>query len=125
MSRLQEFAYKAAPDQPPPAPTPAISGQEKLMEREGMHPATLLPRRVPLSDLICNTPAREEAAQNVSPDDKVVWKLSPKKVLGAAASSQENQHPRETSFINFIHHNSPHVSVESMLSFQLMGRCQA
>jgi len=115
MSGLQDFAYNPAPDQPPPAagaPAREISGQERGMEKEGMHPATPLPRRVPLSDLISNTPAREEAAQNVSPDDKVVWKLSPKKVLEAPASSQENQPPRKTSFLNFTQENSPHVSVK-------------
>jgi len=69
-----------------------------------MHPATPVPRRVPLSDLISNTPMREDSAQDVSPDDKVVWKLSPKKILEAPSASQESPSQQDTIFLNLMEH---------------------
>jgi hypothetical protein len=88
---------------------------------EGMHPATPVPRRVPLSDLISNTPIRGEVAQEVSPDDKVVWKLSPKKILEAPSASQESPPQQETIFLNLMEH--PHVvTVKAFIYSMLIGR---
>jgi hypothetical protein len=93
------------------------------MEEEGMHPATPVPRRVPLSDLISNTPIRREAAQDVSPDDKVVWKLSPKKILEAPSASQESPSQQETIFLNLMEHPLA-VAVQVLICSMLIARRQ-
>jgi hypothetical protein len=124
MAKLQNFAYKRPLDPPAPptvAPSPAQSSQDRIMAEEGRHPDTPFPRRVPLSDLISNTPIRGEAVQEVSPDDKVVWKLSPKKILDVPSASQERPSQQETIFLNLME-NPLVVTVKVLIFSLLIGR---
>jgi hypothetical protein len=93
MSKLQSFAFKPT--------TPAqSSSQEDMTEVE--HPATPMPHKIPLSDLMSNTPRRHETGTDGSPEDKVVWKLSPNKVVDVPTTSQESPNAKMTTFLNFL-----------------------
>ena len=93
MSKLQSFAFKpTTPAQP--------SSQEDMTEVQ--HPATPMPQKIPLSDLMSNTPRRHETGTDGSPEDKVVWKLSPNKVVEVSTASQESPNAKMTTFLNFL-----------------------
>lgn len=73
MSKSQSLTYR------PATPGPS-SSQEQVIDPESDCLATpMIPQRIPLSELILNTPKTGETAQNVSPEEKVIWKLTPKK----------------------------------------------
>ena len=91
MSKLQNFAY---------APVTKTETPSSQSDEVG-DPATPMPRRIPLSDLMLNTPRRNDGGVDVSPEDKVVWKLSPSKILEGISASQDPG-PRTTKFINFL-----------------------
>jgi hypothetical protein len=62
--------------------------------------ATPMPQRIPLSDLMSNTPRTVESV-DVSPgEDKVVWKMSPKNT--ARPASQESPNGRITTFLSIL-----------------------
>jgi hypothetical protein len=90
MDKLQRFAY---------ASMPAPSSQENQGETRLPTPATPMPQRIPLSDLMSNTPKAADNAQEISPSEKIVWKLSPKKTPGQASASQGS--PNAT-FLNLL-----------------------
>jgi hypothetical protein len=93
MNKLQSFAFKPTiPAQP--------SSQEDMTEVE--HPATPMPQKIPLSDLMSNTPRRHETGADGSPEDKVVWKLSPNKTVDVPTTSQESPNAKMTTFLNFL-----------------------
>jgi hypothetical protein len=96
MSKLQNFAYKS-----PLTKAGMPSSQE--VEEGVIDPTTPMPERVPLSDLISNTPRRQDGGPDVSPQDKVVWKLSPSKILEGLSGSQETDNT--TKFINFLNND--------------------
>ena len=98
MNKLQGFAYKPTI---PVVPQPSTQESPTLGE-EIEHPATPMPQRISLTDLMSNTPRRQETAQDVSPEEKVVWKLSPKKILEIHGSSQESTGPNTTTFLNLL-----------------------
>ena len=95
MNKLQKFAYKPSN---PTVPAPTSSQDDTVTE----DPATPIPQRVPLSDLLSNTPIRQGICQEVSPEEKVVWKLSPKKILEVSFPSQESPRGNETTFLNLL-----------------------
>jgi hypothetical protein len=97
MDKLQRFAYKPTTPVGPPS-----TQQSPTVLEEVEHPATPMPQRIPLSDLISNTPIRQETSQNISPEEKVVWKLSPKKILEIPRSSQVAPRPNTTTFLNLL-----------------------
>jgi hypothetical protein len=95
MSKLENFAYKSPLTK---ADTP--SSQEGLSE-DMVDPATPMPRKIPLSDLMSNTPRRQDGGPDVSPEEKVVWKLSPTKILEGVSASQD-PNARMTNFLSFL-----------------------
>ena len=66
------------------------------------HPATPMPQKIPLSDLMSNTPRRRETGTDGSPEDKVVWKISPNKIVEVQTASQESPNAKMTTFLNFL-----------------------
>ena len=98
MNKLQGFAYKPTT----PVVRPPSTQESPMMREEVDHPATPMPQRIPLSDLMSNTPRTQESNQNVSPEEKVVWKLSPKKILELPRASQEAPRSNTTTFLNLL-----------------------
>jgi hypothetical protein len=96
MSKLQNFAYKS--------PTKVDTPSSQEIREEVIDPATPMPQRVPLSDLMSNTPRRQDGGPDVSPQDKVVWKLSPLKILEGLSASQDMDN-NTTKSINFLNDN--------------------
>src|SRR5271170_4511638 len=112
MNKLQNFAYN---------PNQSHSSQEASNEEEESHPATPLPQRIPLSDLMSNTPRRQEDTNHdVSPEEKVVWKLSPKKTIGEPFASQESPNvtttttTTATTFLNLLNEDERQPKVCSL-----------
>lgn len=70
-----------------------------------------MPRRVPLSDLISSTPRTVETTQDVSPEDKVVWKFSPNNKSNGMPSSESRSSPssKMTSFYNILNDDQKKV----------------
>src|SRR5437762_14369186 len=93
MTKLQNFAYKAT--------TPARPTSTDVVDtRPGENIATPVPQRIPLSDLMSNTPRTVESV-DVSPgEDKIVWKMSPKNTVGQA--SQESPNGKITTFLSIL-----------------------
>jgi len=95
MNKLQSFVYKT--------PTPALEPRQQHSTEKVQNPATPMPQRIPLSDLISSTPStRQENGQDISPDEKIVWKLSPKRAVMVAHTSQESPNAKMTDFMNFL-----------------------
>jgi hypothetical protein len=106
MSKLQNFAYKS----------PIIKADTPSSQEAGetvADPATPMPQRIPLSDLMSNTPTRHDGGPDVSPEDKVVWKLSPTKVLEGISASQD-PNARMTSFLNFLNNDENKKKVSTL-----------
>lgn len=98
MNKLQTFAYKHT--------TPAVSAPSSSQDDTVMEdPATPMPQRIPLSDLMSNTPRRQGSSEEVSPEEKVVWKLSPKKLLDVSFAPQEGPRANTTTFLNLLNDN--------------------
>lgn len=93
LSKLQSFAFK-------PTMSAEQSSQEAMTEVE--HPATPMPQKIPLSDLMSNTPKRQETVTDESPEDKVVWKITPKKAIAPPTASQESQSDKMTTFLSLL-----------------------
>ena len=93
LNKLQSFAFK-------PTNSADRSSQEVMAEVE--HPATPMPQKIPLSDLMSNTPKRQETVTDESPEDKVVWKLTPKKAIEPPTASQESQNDKMTTFLSLL-----------------------
>jgi hypothetical protein len=94
MSKLQAFAYN------PTTPVlPSPSGQDDAILED---PATPMARRVPLSDIMSSTPRRQGSSHEVSPDERVVWKISPKRGLEVQFASQESPPGSETRILNLL-----------------------
>jgi hypothetical protein len=97
MSKLQSFAFK------PPSTTLAENAMSEGDTMEGLeHPATPMAQRISLSELMSNTPTRQESSQEVSPEEKVVWKLTPKKTPAKPTASQESPNAKMTTFLTFL-----------------------
>ena len=70
---------------------------------EGLdHTATPMGQRIPLSELMSNTPTRQESSQEVSPGEKVVWKITPKKTPAKPTASQESPNAKMATFLKFL-----------------------
>src|SRR5436190_10582650 len=95
MNKLEQFTYKPTT---PVLLAPTSSQDDTTIE----DPSTPLPQRIRLSDLLSNTPIRQGTCQDVSPEEKVVWKLSPKKVLDVPFPSQESPRANKTTFLNLL-----------------------
>ena len=98
MNKLQSFAFK---------PTSAALGENPPTEgdliMEGVeHPATPMPQQISLSELMSNTPTRQGSSQEVSPEEKVVWKLSAKKTPAKPIASQESPSAKLTTLLKFL-----------------------
>src|SRR5436305_3687595 len=113
MNRLQSFTYNPAnspgthssPSQPENENAEIEQEKEKEEEEDGLDPATPRPQRIPLSDLMSNTPLRkEETNHDISPEDKVTWKRSPKKILAPQEESPNVTHTASTTttFLNLL-----------------------
>ena len=98
MSKLQNFAFN--PTSTTLTENPSSEGDTEEVALE--HPATPMPQRIPLSELMSNTPTRQKSSQEVSPEDKVVWKLSPKKTCAKQMVSQESPSTKMTTFLKFL-----------------------
>jgi hypothetical protein len=101
MNKLKQFTYKPTTPVLPTPPAPTSSQDDTITE----DPATPIPQRIPLSDLLSNTPIRQGTCQDVSPEEKVVWKLSPKKILDVPFPSQESPRANRTTFLNLLNGN--------------------
>jgi hypothetical protein len=97
MSKLQSFAFKA------PSTTLPENAMNEGDTMEGLeHLATPMAQRIPLSELMSNTPTRQESSQEVSPEEKVVWKLTPKKTPAKPTASQESPNAKMNTFLKFL-----------------------
>jgi hypothetical protein len=107
MSKLQTFAYK--PSFPSTDPPP------QSVSENTANPGTPMPHRIPLSDLISSTPSTKiEVGQDISPDDKIVWKLSPKRAETVPQASQGSPNTRMAEFINFLQNENTNQKVLPM-----------
>ena len=97
VSELESFVYK------PKNPAPLSNDERIGMNERNEHPATPMPQKIPLSELISNTPRTAGTIQNVSPEEKVVWKLTPKKMPDVEQSpSRESSDAEVTKLLNLL-----------------------
>src|SRR5579859_3985030 len=97
-----------------------MSVRETSLDPGLVDPATPMSRRVPLSDLMTNTPRTEDGVVDVSPEDKVVWKLSPRKLLEGQTASQESPSTKVTRFLSFLDENDQTKKVRPFLSMLMV-----
>ena len=97
MKKLQSFEYNPISTMPP-TENPRSEGDTTECE----HPATPMPQRIPLSELMSNTPKNQESCQEVSPREKVIWKLSPNATPAKPTASQESPSTKMTTFLKFL-----------------------
>jgi hypothetical protein len=109
MNNLQSLAYKAT-NTTTAAGTGVIQDQNLIYE-EIHDPATPMAQRIPLSDLISNTPRAQQSNHGGSPEDKVVWKLSPKKGLQTRSASQQSPKANMTTFLPFVDQDTSNTNV--------------
>jgi hypothetical protein len=118
MEKLKGFAYVSEAQLSSQLHPQLHSQDEDVDEGEEaeQNPATPMPQRISLSDLISSTPiTKQENGQDISPEDKIVWKLSPKRLL-QTPPSQDSPNAKMTKFMGFLQDENVQKSVYQLFS---------